>query len=281
MKLFRVLKWIIIGTFLILAISSYRFSSNLSTIIKNCYTYMAYPFFKIQGVIVDPFIQLVQSFKEQRAAISRIKVLEEENMGMRARLIELQASIDYSADIQELAEYRRQFDELSGRIVKIVSRHLSEQEQTLLVDYGALHGIQPDMVVVNKNCLIGRVSEVYPLYSKVVLITDTSCKVAAYCKQTKATGIHVGENSTETSLQRVDHLSTLELSDEVISSGEGLVFPHGFLIGHIKDICYNGIYQIARIKPAVDVASIKYCIILQRGMPQVLTPIATRVLSES
>ena len=36
------------------------------------------------------------------------------------------------------------------------------------------------MIAVFKDCFLGRVVEVYPWYSKVLLITDPGCKVAVY-----------------------------------------------------------------------------------------------------
>jgi rod shape-determining protein MreC len=280
MKLFNKTRWLIIVVPILVLGLGYWSRTNFLVLAKNCYASFTYPFFKIQQSVISPLVDFIQSYQEQKKAFARLKMLEQENENLRARLIEAHASLDYVSEVQELVEYRKQFDELSGRIVKVLSRNLSEREHTVLIDRGSYHGIELDMVAVHKNCLVGRVSEVYPFYSKVTLITDKTCKVAAYCKNTKATGIHAGENSIQTSLQRVNHLSALEGSDAILSSGEGLIFPQGFLIGYIQEVYYDGVYKTARIKPAIDVTTLSCCIILQKGMPQALTLVAMQRDSE-
>ena len=67
------------------------------------------------------------------------------------------------------------------------------------------------MIAVFKDCLVGRVVEVYPYYSKVILITDPTCKVAAICTSTNVKGIHEGMLSlTTTKLSFVNHLEEVK-----------------------------------------------------------------------
>ncbi|MCL4229222.1 rod shape-determining protein MreC [Candidatus Dependentiae bacterium] len=232
------------------------------------YSYCVYPLLCINRYIVAPIEHYLHRFKMNQHQSSQITLLEQENTTLRARITELQASINYAEDIKELVAFRKQFDELNGQIASIMLKRLSDQEHYILVDQGSRHGIQTDMVAVYKNCLLGRVSEVYPLHSKITLIHDKSCKVAAYCESTDSHGIHVGNNTLNSSLQRVNHLTDITPHDAVYSSGEGQIFPRGFLIGFVEHITCDGIYKTALLKPAYDISTIKHCIILQKGMPQ-------------
>jgi rod shape-determining protein MreC len=136
----------------------------------------------------------------------------------------------------------------------------------VFIDRGASKGVQPNMVALYKNCLIGRVSEVYPSYSKVLLITDKTCKIAALCGTTKSSGIHEGLNKKDyCTLNYVSHLCTLEEGELVISSGEGLVFPQGFGLGKIKSFTRKGLFYDVVIEPLVDLKNIEYVYIIQKG----------------
>ena len=160
---------------------------------------------------------------------------------------------------------KNKYNPQNGQIVQVLSRNLSEREHSLIVDAGSRHGVTSDMVVTYQNCLVGRVAEVFPLYSKVILITDKTCKVAAYCAKTRAAGIHVGSHEDHTELQRVNHLSPVEQGDLVLSSGEGLIFPAGFGLGHVETVSSDGLYQQVSVKPLIDGASLNYCMLLQKG----------------
>jgi rod shape-determining protein MreC len=135
-----------------------------------------------------------------------------------------------------------------------------------LIDAGSSKGVEKDMVVVYKHCLVGKVTEVYPWYSKVVAITDRTCKVAVQCVNQKTTGIHEGTNDLgATQLKYVSHLEPIEVGDYLISSGEGLVFPRGLGVGQIVSCAQSGLYHVIEVKPLIDMQKIAYCTVIKRG----------------
>jgi rod shape-determining protein MreC len=121
---------------------------------------------------------------------------------------------------------------------------------------------------VYKNCLVGRVSQVFPHYSRVDLITDKQCKVAAQTGNGKYKGIHEGLYTTDTS--HVIHLydNTLELEnkiktgDVIISSGDGLLFPRGFALGRVATITRNDFNCTLILEPLIDFKTLEYCSVL-------------------
>ena len=268
MKLYKKIIFVSIAIGSIIIMMRSPHDNILTHSVRTGYSYFIYPLLCINHYIVTPIERYLHHFKNNQHQSNRLHLLEQENTALRARITELQASINYAKDIQELVAFRKQFDELNGRIASIMLKRLSDQEHYILVDQGSRHGIQTDMVAIYKNCLLGRVSEVHPLHSKITLIHDKSCKVAAYCESTDAQGIHVGANALNSSLQRVNHLTDITPHDAVYSSGEGQIFPRGFLIGFVEHIMCDGIYKTALLKPACDISTINHCIILQKGMPQ-------------
>ena len=146
-------------------------------------------------------------------------------------------------------------------------KNISDKVNFFLVDVGSNRGAKQGMVAVYNNQLVGKVTEVYPLYSKVTLIIDRTCKVAAYCLVTKATGIHVGHNhDTRTKLDYVSRLTpTPQIGDLVISSGEGLVFPKGFALGCITEFTEEDLLYNISVRPLCDFHTLSDCYLLERG----------------
>lgn len=124
------------------------------------------------------------------------------------------------------------------------------------------------MVALYKNCIIGKVTEVYPCHSKIVLVTDRTCNIAAVCAQSKALGIYHGANEEWTAhLEHVSHLAIIEQGDLVLSTGEGLIFPRGFGLGRITRSTRDGLFYTISLAPLVDVRAISHCYLVQKGAP--------------
>lgn len=224
-----------------------------------------YPALRTQQVLVD----VVQNWIRDRRDTAYLKRLlyetHQECQALRAENVQLQATRKYSEDIKELDAFKKQYMVDDAQIVQIIFRHFSDKEHYFLVDAGLDKGIKQDTVVVYKNCLIGKIEHVYPWYSKVRLITDASCKVAAYCAATQVNGIYQGSNQHDSALlQYVSHFKPVQLNDLVLSSGEGIIFPQGFSLGTVESCQPNALYHAIRIKPHIDLQSLSYCVLLVR-----------------
>lgn len=229
---------------------------------------LVYPFLVIQHKLVSPF----KSYFHKRANIAeleqQLKQVQHERDELVAQNIELQSVIDYLEEIHELVDFKKQYEYEQAPLAQVLARNLSEQAHFFLIDKGAHDNINVDMVALYKNCIIGKVVEVYPRYSKLMLVTDNSCKISATCAKSKAVGIYQGTNQEWlSSMAHVSHLSMLEAGDLVISSGEGLVFPRGFGLGRIKSFTKDGLFHQVAIEPLVDPRLITHCYLIQKGSP--------------
>jgi cell shape-determining protein MreC len=229
-------------------------------------SYVVYPWLVAQRTVVTP----VKNWFEHRKTVAELHKLcthyYTELETLVAENIMLHSSLAYMNVTQELTDFKKRYVTDTAVIAQVLLKHFSDQSHFFLIDAGSRRGITPDMVAVYKNCLIGRVSEVYPFYSKVILVTDKSCKVAAFCAHTGAPGIHEGLNAFgRTKLTFVSHLEKLQEHDTIISSGEGLVFPKGFGLGRIDSYALKGFQYDITVQPLVAMDTVTSCCIIQKG----------------
>lgn len=228
-------------------------------------SYITYPFMRISSAVIIPIQQWFYKRTVMNELLERHNQLRQEYADLRGAYIKCRSAQDISEDTQDLAAYNEHSED-KGHIAQIMMRHFSDQAQYYLVDAGSEQGIEPDMFALYKDCLVGRVTHVYPYYSKVVLITDPMCKVAAYCSETKSSGIHEGLNlSNATTLRHVSHLATMQESDLVLSSGEGLIFPRGYALGTVSSYAHDGLLYSINVKPLLDFNTLQYCVLARRG----------------
>lgn len=263
-------------SYLMISIFIFFIASKFLTIrqgaLERASSYFLYPFLLLQERIVTP----LKSWSERRKSNEELEKLllqsYQEHQELFAKNIEIQSAIAYFDECKELIDFKKRY---SGQaiVAQILMKNFSENMHFMFVDAGSVRGIKPDMVVVYKNCLVGRVTHVYPYYSQVLLITDPTCKIASQTCTTKAQGIHEGLCKLhETKLTFVSHLEQLKQDDLIISTGEGLVFPKGYGIGKIKSFELDGFHYRVIVEPLLDLSSLKNCSIIEKGAEFLSSP---------
>jgi rod shape-determining protein MreC len=113
----------------------------------------------------------------------------------------------------------------------------------LVLDRGSEQEVQRGAPVLTQLGLVGRIQEVAPNYSKVLLITDPSSAVDARVKRTGARGLVVGHGQ-KVGLDRElfigafefwDHTEEVSEGDELVTSGLDGVFPANIPIGTVRE----------------------------------------------
>lgn len=270
-KRFLVSSILAIGIF----IGAFYFIPAIHRPLEQCSAYLIYPMLKFQQCIIIPVKNYWNQRIDHAALQQQLAALSADKESLQAEVIELRSLIDYMQDIKEIAEFKQEHYSNQGVLAQILTRNCSEQSHFCLIDRGTRHGIKSDMIAVYKNCIVGKVAQVYPCYSKVLLITDHSCKIGAVCTKSKALGIYQGVNEAwRAGLEHVSHLAALEENDMVISSGEGLIFPRGFGLGRVKTFVRNDLFYQVTLEPLIDVRAITHCYLLEKGAA-ISGPLAT------
>lgn len=254
---------LVLSSFFILAYTQNYISFGWVNTIAS---YVTYPVLAFQKSVIEPW-HARNAHKENFAGLeAKYKNLQNQYQHLCAENISLRVSQKYQNDIFELIDFKQRYNPTFGVVAQVLTKHAADDGQYFLVAAGSQKGVKQDMVAVYKSFLVGKVTEVYPWYSKVSLITDERCKIAAYCEKTNSCGIHEGCNApSTTALKFVSHLDTIELDDLVVSSGKGLVFPQGFALGRIKSSRQDELFHVIEIEPLIDLYALDYCLIIDKG----------------
>jgi rod shape-determining protein MreC len=226
-------------------------------------SFFLYPVLRIQHVLMTPLI----NWRAQSQAYTSLIADLENSFKVREKLqqevIQLKALRHYEENSKEVRDFLNRYTHGVVGIAQVLLKNF-KGTHFYLIDAGSAQGIEKDMIAMHKDCLVGRVIEVYPHYSKVLLITDKGCKVAAFCAETNSQGVHEGLTLLDvTRLNYVNHLDSIKQGDLVLSSGEGLIFPHGFGLGRIKQCESDGLHYSISVAPLIDFRKINYCSIVK------------------
>ncbi len=258
-SLTRRIVWTIVGCSLVLFVLK---STEWQTKIVSA---IAYPFVQAQHWVNDVKKRRVAAQESHELLLQRLNALVTERDQLLRQLIEKESVGRYEADSCEVREFKKRFHLERANVAQVIMINRSPAGHYMFVSSGATGGAEPDMVVLANNALIGRVSEVYPHYSKVLLTSDKNCRVAAICTKTGARGIHEGCNDVAVSrLSFVSHFDTIEVGDMVVSHGAGLIFPRGFALGRVKSCTTSGVFHTVEVEPIIDIEKVDFCLLVRR-----------------
>ena len=164
--------------------------------LERAVSYMAYPFLKMQKSISSR----VAHWQFHRGSATQIARQLEQAMqhrdALQQEVIHLKSLINLKEVTQDVRSFLERYNTDSAVLCQVLLKNF-DKNHFFLLDAGEKKGIVKDMIAVYKDCLVGRVTEVYPSYCKIVLITDPACKVAAVATSNSVKGIHEGAGSLE------------------------------------------------------------------------------------
>ncbi len=168
-----------------------------------------------------------------------VEELSAENDWLRERVV----SLSYENErLTQFRDERNRLRELLGfrkdsfyefMPCDVIARSSSRFHHSITVDRGAGSGVRPGMPVVGYRGLAGRVTQVFPSSSRVLLLNNKSVSVSCLVKRSRVVGVLAWERGNRFSLGFVGKEEDVIPGDTLITSGFGRVFPKGFPIGTV------------------------------------------------
>ncbi|MEI6627401.1 MAG: rod shape-determining protein MreC, partial [bacterium] len=152
---------------------------------------------------------------------------------------------------------------VSAKIITGVSDNISK---SVVINRGTNDGVVKGLaVVVDDGVLIGKIYDVYPDYSKVLLLTDNKSKVAVTVQNlTQTVGLAEGQFGLSFSMTNVPQDQDVREGDLVVTSGLEGNIPKNLLVAVIDGISQveSEIFKTATLKPIVSFDNLSYVTVI-------------------
>lgn len=210
-------------------------------------------------------------------AITEIDDLRTSNEDLRRENERLQI------ESRQAEELRRQNELLTGLLqlrngfeyrtaaAAVIARESSEFRRVVTLDRGTDDEVElGDVVVAAGGAVAGRVIEVGPTYSRVLLISDPGSTVIGQLATSAATGELIGQLGGSLLMSKIDSTISVVLGEEVVTAGIELAggirspFPKGLVIGLVVDVVRdpNEVVQTAFVAPAIDLDHLEFLLVI-------------------
>jgi rod shape-determining protein MreC len=159
-----------------------------------------------------------------------------------ARVQELQAQVkELQTQNQKLTALLGyvQGEKRQGIAAPIIGRSADHWWQQVILGRGSQEGIKVGHSVMGVGGLVGRVTEVTPHTSTVLLLSDPTSRAGAVISGSRHMGYIRGQGSNRVLMQFFDKVPSVHRGDVVSTSSVSALFPSGLPIGRVESINLN------------------------------------------
>jgi rod shape-determining protein MreC len=165
-----------------------------------------------------------------------------ENAGLRQEVERLrleQASIAQDAEQGRRLQHMLGFAELYADktvAAQVIGTGGTDQSQVVYIDKGSDEGLQQDMPVITAEGIVGKVKDVFPHTSQVLLITDPTSGVGVILETTRIRGILKGRANDQLQVADVSPDGRIKAGEQIVTSGGDQIFPRGLPVGTVDRV---------------------------------------------
>lgn len=202
--------------------------------------------------------------------------LANENRALREKIAKLENSwVQMKNGLIQAQEKLRSFDALSKLPAdeglspldaNVIGMDASNWRGTIEIDRGTRRGVQAGQAVVWREAAVGVVIEAGITASRVLLLVDPECRIAACDVQSREQGIIEGTGDGFCRMKHVSRDKEVHENDLIVTSGMGGPFPPSLLIGKVVESKTpgSGLFREIKVEPRVEFSRLESVIVLRR-----------------
>jgi rod shape-determining protein MreC len=190
-------------------------------------------------IVTNKVLRGVKLVYEQIGSILSMRTNAEEKRKLQDEILQLKLkNVKLEEENKRLAKLTnflpgKTFNFHSARII---SRTPGPNVLSAYVQSDDLSEIKEDSVVINDDGLVGQIERKADNIAEILLITDKRSNVPVITKNSRKRAILVGNGTRNPELQFLDNTQSLVVGEEIVTSGDGGIFPSDLQVGYIDKI---------------------------------------------
>jgi rod shape-determining protein MreC len=114
---------------------------------------------------------------------------------------------------------------------QVVGTSGSDLSHVLIIDKGSRDGIRPDMPVITPDGVVGKIKEVFPRESHLLLISDQTSGAGVLLESLRLRGVLRGNSLGQPQIVNMTTDERIKPGERVLTSGGDQVYPRGLPVG--------------------------------------------------
>lgn len=196
---------------------------------------------------------------------------QEENTKLRAKLDEAlleNQQLRSQLQVAEVAESLRLFREsstLETLPAQVIGNTTGNGEHVVLVDQGSRDGVRKGMAAIVPEGIVGKVVNVFPNASYVLLATDPSFAAGVISQNHRVVGTAKGLGETNLRVDYVPNEKVVEDGERWYTSGTDRIFPRGLPVGVATEVAIGASQKKIQLIPGGFARGLEALLIVTSG----------------
>ncbi len=119
---------------------------------------------------------------------------------------------------------------------QVIGTSGSDQSRVLTIDKGENVNLQRDMAVITADGIVGKVRDVFPTTSQVLMINDQTSGAGVILETTRIRGILRGNAEGQPEIVGVMSDNRIKAGEKVLTAGGDQIFPRGLPVGVVDKV---------------------------------------------
>ncbi|MGY6521889.1 MAG: rod shape-determining protein MreC [Mongoliitalea sp.] len=157
---------------------------------------------------------------------------------------------------------------------KVINNSIHHSQNYLTINRGSAHGIKEGMGVFNEEGVVGRVKAVTKNFASVISLLHTDLLVSSKVKSSEVFGSTKWDaaDPKRAKMLYVPRHVSIQIGDEIVTSGYNAVFPEGISIGKVIDVQpgKETNYLDITLELSTDFTKISYVYLVENNQEQEL-----------
>jgi rod shape-determining protein MreC len=212
-------------------------------------------FFSHIGGLWSGYVGLHNARKENDQLHEQIAQLE-----LRNRELETQAA--EAKRLETLLNFHEAHPEAQMLAAQVISASADPASETIFINRGEQDRVRRNMGVITPDGIVGKVVEVFPTSSQVMLIDDKDMGVGAMFADSRTHGVVKGTGDPMPTMEYIVNDEKVSSGEMVLTSGEDRIFPKGLLVGTVATAKEGNPFQKIQVQPAARLDRLEDVIVL-------------------
>lgn len=148
---------------------------------------------------------------------------------------------------------------------QVIGTSGSELSRVIYIDKGAKDGLQPDQAVITPDGIVGKLRDVFPHTSQVLLINDQTSGAGVLLASTRIRAILHGSTTGRIVINNLTPDARIKPGEQVLTSGGDQIYPRGLSVGTIESIAPDPDHQpytLIHLHPAANLNQLEEVLVI-------------------
>ena len=232
-----------------------------------------------RGAITDVAAPIIEFLSHPAASVASVVedfdellVVHEDNKRLKTQNAQLIKWKAIAEDVlRENGEFRQRLQMVPDPDSRFVTARVIADSggpfvRTVLVNAGTASNVQKGQAAITSEGLIGRVVSSGGRSARILLLTDLNSRIPVVVETTRDKAILAGNNTLYPKLEFVNSDARINVGDNIVTSGEGGVFPPGLPVGLVASVNE----EVSFVQIYADLDRLEFVTILDYILPGLL-----------